>query len=174
MGNKGGKKNKRYNRYDLTGEYGIGYTNHGVEFYFDLEDYDKIKKYCWVLSKTTDTIVARIPDSNNKLITLHRLVMDAPPEVHVDHIHHNRHDNRKSELRICTPQENNFNRGPCITNTSGVVGVSWDAKDDLWHAYIGKDGKRINKYFHKDEFEQAVAWRKAMEKELFGEFAYNE
>lgn len=100
MGNKGGKKNKRYNRYDLTGEYGIGYTNHGVEFYFDLEDYDKIKEYCWVLSKTTDTIVARIPDSDNKLITLHRLVMDAPPKVHVDHIHHNRHDNRKSELSL--------------------------------------------------------------------------
>lgn len=46
MSNKGGKKNKRYNRYDLTGEYGIGYTNQGVEFYFDLEDYDKIKEYC--------------------------------------------------------------------------------------------------------------------------------
>ena len=42
-----GNNNKKYNTYDLTGEYGIGYTSKGEEFYFDLEDYDKIKNYCW-------------------------------------------------------------------------------------------------------------------------------
>lgn len=31
------------NTYDLSGEYGIGYTTKGEEFWFDLEDYDKIK-----------------------------------------------------------------------------------------------------------------------------------
>lgn len=41
-----GKLNKKYNTYDLSGEYGIGYTSKGEEFYFDLEDYDKIKDYC--------------------------------------------------------------------------------------------------------------------------------
>lgn len=44
---KNGRSNKRYNIYDLTGEYGIGYTSKGEKFYFDLEDYDKIKDYCW-------------------------------------------------------------------------------------------------------------------------------
>ena len=34
---------KKYNTYDLTGEYGIGYASNGKEFYFDLEDYDKKK-----------------------------------------------------------------------------------------------------------------------------------
>ena len=38
---------RKYNNYDLSGEYGIGYTSKGEEFYFDLEDYDKIKDYCW-------------------------------------------------------------------------------------------------------------------------------
>lgn len=41
------KSRKRYNQYDLSGEYGIGYTSKGEKFYFDLEDYDKIKDYCW-------------------------------------------------------------------------------------------------------------------------------
>lgn len=37
---------KKKNEYDLSGEYGIGYTtNKGERFYFDLEDYDKIKNY---------------------------------------------------------------------------------------------------------------------------------
>ena len=34
---------KKYNTYDLSGDYGIGYTSKDEEFYFDLEDYDKIK-----------------------------------------------------------------------------------------------------------------------------------
>src|SRR5574344_527323 len=41
---------RKYNTYDLSGEYGIGYTSKGEEFYFDLEDYDKIKDYCWCLN----------------------------------------------------------------------------------------------------------------------------
>ena len=42
---------KKYNTYDLTGEYGIGYTFKGEEFYFDLEDYEKIKDYCWHINQ---------------------------------------------------------------------------------------------------------------------------
>lgn len=35
------------NNYDLTGQYGIGYaSNNQTPFYFDLEDYDKIKDHC--------------------------------------------------------------------------------------------------------------------------------
>ena len=46
------KCNKKYNKYDLSGEYGIGWTsNTNQEFYFDLEDYDKIKDYCWIYNK---------------------------------------------------------------------------------------------------------------------------
>ena len=42
-----GKKRKKYNKYDLSGDFGIGYTFKGEEFWFDKEDYDKIKDYCW-------------------------------------------------------------------------------------------------------------------------------
>lgn len=48
---KGNHINKKYNAYDLTKDYGKGYTLDGVEFIFDLEDYDKIKDYCWCLTK---------------------------------------------------------------------------------------------------------------------------
>ena len=41
-----GKKNE----YNLLGDYGIGYTSKGEAFYFDLEDYNKIKNYCWFIS----------------------------------------------------------------------------------------------------------------------------
>ena len=37
------KKKHKTNTYDLSGEYGKGYTSKGEEFLFDLEDFDKIK-----------------------------------------------------------------------------------------------------------------------------------
>lgn len=36
-----------YMTYDITGDYGIGYTRSGKKFLFDLEDYEKISKYSW-------------------------------------------------------------------------------------------------------------------------------
>lgn len=38
-----GEHVRKLNVYDLSGEYGIGYTSDGKEFYFDLEDYEKSK-----------------------------------------------------------------------------------------------------------------------------------
>ena len=165
--------NKRHNKYDLSGEYGIGYTSKGEEFYFDLEDYDKIYPYCWVVSSSTKAVVARNPETG-KLIALHRLVMGFPDGKQIDHIHHKRYDNRKSELRICTNQQNSLNQVIQKNNTSGHPGISWCEKDKLWHAYIQINGHRISKCFHKNELDVAVQWRKSKEKELFGEFMYNE
>ena len=39
---------KKHNHYDLTKEYGVGYTTDGQEFYFDIKDYDKIKIHSYV------------------------------------------------------------------------------------------------------------------------------
>lgn len=42
-----GKNNHKTNVYDLTHEYGIGYTSKNEQFLFDIEDYELIKDYCW-------------------------------------------------------------------------------------------------------------------------------
>ena len=40
--------NNKYNKYDLSGCFGIGYASNNDDlFYFDLEDYNKIKNTCW-------------------------------------------------------------------------------------------------------------------------------
>ena len=165
--------NKKFNTYDLSGEYGIGYTLKGEEFYFDLEDYDKIKDYCWCISPSTKSVVAR-ESGTNKTISMHRLIMNFPQNKQIDHIHHKKFDNRKSELRLCTNQENNWNKAEQSNNTSGHRGISWDKRDKLWHCYIEINGKRINKYFNANEIDEAIKWRAEKEKELFGDFAYNE
>lgn len=65
------ERNKKYNTFDLSGEYGVGHTTKGEEFWFDLGDYEKIKDYCWF--KHHDYFVAKI-DGNT--VPLHKIVMD--------------------------------------------------------------------------------------------------
>ena len=164
------KKNKRRktNKYDLSGSFGIGYcTNTGNPFYFDLEDYDKIKDYTWYETKNAKTNLLMSRDFNSNMpIRMHILL----GYKNYDHINRNELDNRKENLRECTKSENAMNCPIKENNTSGFTGVSFDKKQNKWHSYIGINGKRINigKFNNKDD---AIRARLKAEKEYFGEFA---
>lgn len=161
------KVKKRYNTYDLSGEYGIGYTLKGEKFYFDLEDYDKIKEHCWSL--TNDGYVST--HIKRKQTLFHRLIMDNESGI-VDHINHNVQDNRKSNLRIATSSQNGMNASLSKNNTSGVTGVKWHKKQQKWIANITINYKRIWLGSFVD-FDDAVKARKKAEEKYFGEFSYD-
>lgn len=157
---------KKYNTYDLTGEYGIGYTSKGEEFWFDLEDYEKIKDYCWWINDNGYLITG-------KSLRMHRLIMNVSNKnIFVDHISHNTKDNRKSNLRITTNSQNNMNSKLPNNNTSGVVGVSWNKLYSKWEAYIAVNNKKIYLGLF-DRFEDAVKTRKEAEEKYFGEYSYD-
>lgn len=159
---------KKENQYDLSGEYGVGWTtNTNKEFYFDLEDYDKIKDYCWNES-SHGYIVAN--NENKKHIKLHRIIMEVTNyNDKVDHIYHNKFDNRKTQLRVITNQQNCFNHILHANNTSGVSGVTWDSEKSLWRAriFINKKGIHLG-YF--ESFDDAVKARHEAEDLYFGEY----
>ena len=162
------KYNKKYNTYDLSGEYGIGYTSKGEEFYFDLEDYDKIKDICWHKKQSYKKFYMTSPDG----IKMHRLIMDVSDRnIKIDHINHNTCDNRKCNLRPTTNQENSFNHAVHSNNTSGFSGVCY-CKDGRYRSYIYVNGKRIDLGSYKEK-EDAIAARKAAEEEYFGEWSYD-
>jgi len=160
---------RKYNTYDLTGEYGIGYTNNDEEFYFDLEDYDKIKNYCWIIQH--GYIYAYALDGELYLISMHRLVMNAEDNDKVDHIFHNLNDNRKSKLRLTTHSQNQMNKVKMKNNTSGVIGVSWDKKHNVWLARISANSKAIHLGSYK-KFQDAVDARKEGENKYHGKYSY--
>ena len=116
--------------YDLTNEYGIGYTYDGNIFYFDLEDYDLIKDYNWFVNDQ-NYLLARISSNETKngftCVRMHRIIMNADSNYEVDHIHgkETRNDNRKSNLRLATHSQNNINKNKMKTNTSGYKGVDF-------------------------------------------------
>lgn len=159
-------KNKRKcNTYDLTGEFGVGYTNKGQKFYFDLEDYDIIKNYCWV--KHGKYIDARSEDGST--IKIHRLIMNAKEDDYVDHKFHKEYDNRKYNLRVCTNQENTMNHKIHSNNTSGKSGITYREDSNKWRARLWFKGKcySLGSFISYDD---AVNARNNKEIELFKKF----
>ena len=166
------KDNHKTNTYDLTnGDYGIGYTSKGEEFYFDLEDFDLIKDYCWYIN-AKGYVVTNEADTN-KPILFHRLVMNCTEGMDIDHRFHKVNDNRKSQLREVTHSQNCMNRGIAKRNSSGVVGVSWHKARNKWIAKIYVNGKQIylGAYIN---IEDAIQSRKDAELEYFGEYRYKD
>ena len=169
-------ENKKYNSYDLSGEYGIGYTSNSdsygrKEFYFDLEDYNKIKKYHWHFVKG-DYVRAR-DLGGKKHVMLHNIIMPTKSPFIVDHIHGKttRNDNRKSNLRTVTKSKNGMNGDFSKRNTSGVVGVYYKKSTGKWFASITVDNKTIHLGYFSN-FDNAVNARKEAEEKYFGEFSY--
>lgn len=173
---KNGKNFKKDTIYDLSGDFGIGYTQKGEEFYFDLSDFDLISGYCWHFDNYGYLLAYDIKNpGNRKKVRFHRLVMNPRKENVIDHIggESSRNDNRKSNLRECSQQENICNQAIKTNNTSGVTGVWYDKRRNAWIAEIKYNYKKIHIGQFIDKID-AIYARKEKEKELFGEFAYRE
>ena len=159
---------KKHNIYDLTGEFGKGYTSKGEEFWFDKEDYDKIKDYCWYYNKNGYVIANVKPKS----IFLHRLVLGIPfkekgVDQDVDHIIRPLKgglvfDNRKQNLRICTRSEN------CMNVKHKGIGKT---KYGKWSAQIKVNKKTIYLGVFETE-ELAIKARRDAEQIYYKDFAY--
>lgn len=169
---KQGYLNKKYNNYDITNEYGIGLTSMGDSFYFDIEDFDKIKEYCWHLDKR-GYVVTDTHRTGERNIKMHRLVMGVDlSSQHIDHINHQTNDNRKCNLRICTASENNWNVEKRIDNKSGYPGVCWHTRDLCWevHIQVHKKSLYIGRF---DNYNDAVVARKHAEEKYFGNYSFD-
>lgn len=92
---------------------------------------------------------------------LHRVIMNAPKGMDVDHINGDKLDNRRENLRICTRSDNINNKPSSRPNTSGHRGVFKEKKSSRWLAYITVRG-RLVRLGTWDTFEEAVAVRKAV------------
>ena len=169
------KRSKKENIWVLEedGQVVTGVSKDGRTFQIDADDWGKVRQYYWFFDRYG--YVATNSYKEHRRISLHRLIMDAEEGVYVDHINHCISDNRKSNLRICTPSQNLMNGRKRSNNTSGVKGVNYIRNKNLsrpWEVRIWINGNPIRKRFSTKE--EAVAQRKAWEQEYYGEFAYNE
>jgi hypothetical protein len=165
-----GQYNKKYNDFYFDENVGIGCYK-DIEFYFDKEDYYKIKDYYWVVH---NGYIATTKSQNGKTkrIYLHRLLFELSfgDKLVVDHINHDRLNNKKENLRIVTESQNSYNTKLSIVNKSGVIGVSYNKISNVWDARLQKDKELVLLDTYKN-IEDAIIARLKAEKEFYGEFA---
>ena len=82
------------------------------------------------------------------------------PTEQIDHLNHDRSDNRMSNLRETTHIGNGKNRSKQSNNVSGKTGVVWNSAKKKWEARIGGTSNRI----HLGNFESFESACRAREK----------
>lgn len=159
---------------------------HNGSFLIDKENEHILDKYYWFIRPFKrgkgGTYVYEKYRKGHKQHFLHRIIMNAQPGQFVDHINGNTMDNRKSNLRFATKQENarNTNGNPTRRKYSKYHGVSFKrnsyCKIDgtkstrrYWIAQVHVNGKQFSKSC-KTEIEAAHAFNE-LAKKHFGEFA---
>lgn len=88
-----------------------------------------------------------------------------PDGMQIDHINHNRLDNRLENLRLVCHNENSRNRSMNGNNTSKISGVHWDSRNNKWQARISVNGTRITLGHFSSLFDASCA-RKSAEKKF--------
>ncbi len=131
----------------------------------DEEDFERVSQRTWYVSGKY-----AVSGKRGEIVRLHNFLVHPPAGLFNDHISRDRFDNRKSNLRFCTNQQNSCNRKLPITNTSGHRGVTWVGREQMWSASIGSKRRRKHLGYFSDKNDAAKAYKEAAVR-LHGEFA---
>ena len=150
---------------------GYGYIplTQGLETIVDIEDFEELSQYQWTAAVVRGGPIAK-RTLNGKGVQMHREIMGFPEKkIHIDHINHNKLDNRKANLRVSTCSQVNMNKEVKSENKPEYTGVS--KKGDRWSALINVDGNNIDLgVFYR--MTDAVSARKEAELRYFGRFSF--
>jgi hypothetical protein len=143
----------------------VGVTAKGEEFYFDKEDLELVKSIIWHKHKS-----GYILHKDIHATMMHRLIMNPPSDMDVDHRDGNRANNRRNNLRICTRQQNLWNTVKHTDSKNKYKGITTELRTGRFIARINHNGKQIYLGTFNTEEEAALAYN-AKAYELRGEYA---
>lgn len=138
----------------------------------DDEDYQELSKYKWYVGSRGYAIrhPKMIKGIRKGHIAMHRIIINAPDGMEVDHRDGNRLNNQKVNLRICTRKQNLHNQKTAKNNKSGYRGISYRNKDQVWVASLACDGKIYSRWCKTKQ--KAIETWNMLAKKYYGEFAY--
>jgi hypothetical protein len=111
------------------------------------------------------------PNGRLQLVQLHRDLMKAPKGLLVDHRNNDGLDNRRANLRLATPSQNNQNRRKTRSKTSSrFLGVHFVKSSRRWAAYTKYQGKKVWLGSFDNEIDAARDYDEAASR-FHGEFA---
>ncbi|HEY5122710.1 MAG TPA: hypothetical protein VIK14_03135 [Ignavibacteria bacterium] len=134
---------------------------------YDKRDQKKISRFNWSLHSKGYAVTT----INGKPVLMHRLILGIidKPEIETDHKYHNKLDNRRSKIRVCTHSENRRNSRKVMQGSSKYKGVYRD--QNKYHAQILQGQKVLNLGRFRSEITAAKIYDKVA-KETFKDFAF--
>ncbi len=137
----------------------------GFYAYADAADCEWLNQWTWYLQNGY-----AVRRENNKVISMHREITQAPKGMEVDHKNRNELDNTRENLRVCTRAENARNRHKPRNTSSRFWGVSYIKDRAKYMAFVCYQGEVVSCGCFTDEIEAARA-RDHKAVELLGEAA---
>ena len=140
----------------------------------DAADEPLVSSYRWNLNASGSGYAIAVPDRERgtPAFLMHRLIMDAPPHLTVDHINGNGLDNRRCNLRLATIAENAQNIRRNRASLTGVRGVCWEPKRKKYRAKV-QLGNKIVWRRRFDTLEEAEAAVKEARRQFYTHSAEN-
>ena len=142
----------------------------------DKRDYERLRLHKWTVRKSGVQRVTyyaqrsgpRDANGNRATIVMHRVIMNAPRHMEVDHINGDGLDNRRCNLRLCLHKSNCRNSRYSRVPESGHRGITRNGAK--WKALIHANGKRIYLGTFAESALAAAAYNKALRK-VHGKYA---
>ena len=123
-------------------------------------DFEIFNKFNWYYRTTSNYPGYAYRRKGKKFVALHREILGVTdPKIPIDHINGDRLDNRRSNLRIATPQLNARNGKSRKNSTSSYIGVHLKKKykNKKWAARLKIWGKDQHIGYFNTELEAAIA-----------------
>ncbi|MDP9317093.1 MAG: HNH endonuclease, partial [Chloroflexota bacterium] len=119
----------------------------------DDEDYESLSSHKWRYHNAGYAVRTE----GTRSVLMHRVIMQAPVGMEVDHINRDRLDNRRTNLRLCSHMENCRNNST-HKGSSQYKGVYWDKANQRWVSRIVVSYKDIYIGSFSSELEAAHAY----------------
>lgn len=132
----------------------------------DNEFINEVSSYKWCLQSQGYVLCREL----NMYLHVFILGKNEDTKYRIDHINRNPLDNRLSNLRYATAQENSRNKSIQKNNTSGCTGVHLIKSVNKWQATININENHMYLGIYDDK-DEAIRVRKEAEEKYFGEFS---
>lgn len=133
----------------------------------DIDDLPLVLDYSPTWCRDSDYAYAT---NRRNPLAMHRVILNPPKGLDVDHVNGDKFDNRRSNLRLATRSENCANKKIRSDNKTGFKGVFWISTKNRFVVEVEKQG--VKKYVgaFKCKYDAATAYNFAAF-EIFGVFA---
>lgn len=136
----------------------------------DNDVYEQLNQHEWRYHKRGYAVRWAKTEKGRLFLSMHRVIMQTPSEMHTDHRDGDGLNNRRGNLRVCTQNQNMFNRVTHKNNKCGYKGVYWQVGHEKWRVTVYKNKRKIHVGYFTDLIEAAEAYNEAALKH-YGEFA---